>query len=106
MSGALFCISGAVPLMLFAGRLYLAAFSLAPNQPLRGYHLLGVVTFGLSSLAVGGLGGLVIWLLCARFVFRFSRSEVVRSARAGPRIAFLSGVDNWLINAVYGSAND
>ena len=94
-----FFLVAALVAMLFAARGYGLLFSLAATSVLPLRHFLGMSTTLLSSLVLGGYVGITLWLACARFVFGFTREEVVRCAHAGPHSPF----DDWLIGRFYSS---
>ena len=93
----LFFLTGSIPIMILAGHNYSAVFSISPDATLPSRHICGLLLTMLASLALGGYLGIFIWLVCARFLFRFSRSEVLRCSHT----SFYTRFDDWLVDQIY-----
>jgi hypothetical protein len=92
-----FFLAAAAPAILLAFRIYSATFSLPYEAIVPAPHVIGFLAVTILALLIGGYLGIVAWLLVSRFVFRFSRAEILRCAHAGPHTRF----DDWLIDQLF-----
>ena len=101
VSCVMFAIAAAVPVGLIVAQGYTTLFALSPTTVLPGRHVLGLSAAMMVASVLGAYAGIVLWLCSARFVFGFTRAEVVRCSHAGPYTKF----DHWLIARLYREEN-
>ncbi len=104
ISATVFILGGALSAMLMAHYSWGVVFS--TSHVVSNPVAIGGIVIMLLALAIGGYLAIVLWIICARYVFRFTQTEVRRGSRSGPRVPLLSALDDYLIKRIYRGTND
>ncbi len=81
---------------------YVRIFSIGQNDPLLMPHVVGFPLVTIVALIPGLAVGGWVWLLFARFIFGFSRSDIEGMVGSGPQISFASRYNSWCLDTVFG----
>jgi hypothetical protein len=88
--------------MVASGVAYARIFSLGENDPLSMLHAVGLLLTTLVALVVGLAVGGWVWVLFARFVLGFSRSDIEGMTASGPQIDIASRYNSWCLDTIFG----
>lgn len=81
---------------------YSKIFSIGQDDPLSMLHLAGLTLTMIVALVVGLAVGGWVWVLFAKFIFGFSRSDIEDMVASGPQIDIASRYNSWCLDTIFG----
>jgi hypothetical protein len=80
---------------------YSRIFSIGQDDPLSMLHLAGLTLTMIVALFVGLAVGGWVWILSAKFMLGFSRSDIEGMVASGPRIHIASRYNSWCLDTIF-----
>lgn len=81
---------------------YAKIFSIGQDDPLSMLHAVGLLLTTLVALVVGLAVGGWVWVLFAKFILGFSRSDIEGMVASGPQIDIASRYNSWCLDTIFG----
>ena len=81
---------------------YARIFSIGQDDPLSMLHAVGLLLTMIVALVVGLAVGGWVWVLFARFILGFSRSDIEGMVASGPQIDVASRYNSWCLDLIFG----
>ena len=95
-----------IPCMLMAmlggALLFGKLFCLGPDDPISLGELIIFMIFMVAAILVGLAIGGWLWLVLARFLFGFTRSEIEGLMAEDPNVPIISTYNSWCLDLIYG----
>jgi hypothetical protein len=80
---------------------YSRIFSIGQDDPLSMLHFVGLTPTMIVALVVGLAVGGWVWVLFAKFILSFSRSDIEDMVASGPQIQIASRYNSWCLATIF-----